>query len=113
MPNIKEVHSKPGAHEPGDGLLSKPRLHVSVCQPIIWQNLLAYISTSRASLLQGSLRSWRCCKRTRNKVLAAPTITSEPPEASGDLFRARLQYRQLRRLSIFRASTDQYLIQEK
>ena len=38
-----------------------------------------------------SLRSWRYCKRTRNKVLAVES-TSER--------RARLQYRQLRRLRL-------------
>ena len=75
-----------------------------------WTNNVGFESTC-------SLRSWRYCRRSRNKVLAA-----EPPETSGDskshslfssrlrrslvgsaaktLFRVRLQYRQLRRLKI-------------
>ena len=73
-------------------------------------------------LLCSSLRSWRYCKRTLNKVLAAEPTSErrsreenrecdfESPLVSGGsaaktLFRERLQYRQLRRLHVLSKPT--------
>ena len=102
-------------------------MFVWVYAGVSWQNLFLTIvqRKCRELMLFTSLGSWWYCRRARNKVLVAepleasgeaarntyfkvplPILLAASPLASGGsaaktLFRARLQYRQLRRLAFY------------